>query len=243
MTASPKADTCFSDGRVRLLLALIAAVLTIAGCGGGGGHSATPSPRPTSPPTVRFDRLTGPTYDIPLPQVVGGPAAVNDAMRAALAGVVAQSTDGRLTEVSKEVTLAMPRVVSVKLVLALDTGGAHGMSIVQTFVADLRAGRLLPTPDLFPAGSGWLSFLSQQSRAQLAAAQGSEDDTVRAGTEPTPEHFAHPALTPDALTITFDAYQVGPFSMGTPTVTFTRASLAAAGLSGVIDGLLGRPLK
>src|SRR5260221_12557251 len=81
MTASPKADACFSDGRVRLLLALVAAVLTIAGCGGGGGHSATPSPRPTSPPTVRFDRLTGPTYDIPLPQGVGGPAAVNDPMR------------------------------------------------------------------------------------------------------------------------------------------------------------------
>ena len=63
------------------------------------------------------------------------------------------------------------------------------------------------------------------------------------GTAPKPENFAHAALTPDALTITFDAYQVGPFAAGTPTVTFTRDSLAAAGLSGVIDGFFGRPTQ
>jgi len=237
----------------RLTIALVVA-LAVGGCGHASRAKPTTSSSSVTVPTVRYDRVTGSNHDIPLPQVSGMNDAaaqqrVDDAIRATMTKVASDfeadlaGGPGRLTEVSKETTLATARVVSVKVVLDADTGGAHGMPIVATFVADLRRGRLLTTAVLFPPGSNWLAFLSEQSLAQLAAAEGYEVDAARTGTAPKPENFAHAALTPDALTITFDAYQVGPFAAGTPTVTFTRDSLAAAGLSGVIDGFFGRPTQ
>jgi hypothetical protein len=234
-----------------LTAALAAAALTITGCGSGHGAVRRPITTTTAAAaaTVRFDRLTGPHHDIPLPQVVAGPAAVNDAIRAALTKVAGDFESdlaggpGSLSEVSKETTLATSRVVSVKIVLNADTGGAHALPQVETFVADLGGARLLEPADLFPPASSWLAFLSEQARAQLAATEGFVEDTARTGTEPRPENFRHLTLGPDALMVTFDAYQVGPFALGTPTVTVTYASLASAGLAGVIAGQLGRPLK
>ncbi|MBV9281194.1 MAG: DUF3298 domain-containing protein [Chloroflexi bacterium] len=45
------------------------------------------------------------------------------------------------------------------------------------------------------------------------------------GWAPLDKNFAHFAVTTSTLEITFDDYQVGPYSMGTPTIYFPWSEL------------------
>jgi hypothetical protein len=103
---------------------------------------------------------------------------------------------------------------------------AHGFTRFRTLTYDLSTGRRLGLADLFRAGVDYLGWLSHESVAQLQARPEIYNPQMTpAGLTPTEEHFAHFGLTPTGLEIVFDEYQVGPYAVGTPHVTFPYVQL------------------
>jgi hypothetical protein len=115
---------------------------------------------------------------------------------------------------------------------------AHGFTRFRTLTYDLTTGRRLGLADLFRSGVDYLGWLSHESVAQLQARpEIYNPQATPAGLTPTEEHFAHFGLTPTGLEIVFDEYQVGPYAVGTPHVTFPYAQLRPLLASpGPLDG-------
>lgn len=115
---------------------------------------------------------------------------------------------------------------------------AHGFTRFRTLTYDLTSGRRLGLADLFRSGVDYLGWLSHESIAQLQARpEIYNPQQTPAGLTPTEEHFAHYGLTPIGLEIVFDEYQVGPYAVGTPHVTFPYGQLRPLLASpGPLDG-------
>jgi len=130
-------------------------------------------------------------------------------------------------EGKSETTLLDVRAASFRLQAnGFLSGAAHGFTRFRTLTYDLTTGRRLGLGDLFRSGVDYLGWLSHESLVQLQARPDIYDpQTGPAGLTPTEEHFNHFVLTPAGLDIVFDEYQVGPYAIGTPHVTFPYAQL------------------
>jgi hypothetical protein len=128
---------------------------------------------------------------------------------------------------TSEATLIDRRVASFRLSsYSYIAGAAHGSTTLLTFSYDLATGRRLMLADLFRPGIDYLGWLSRESVGQLAARPAVYDPVqTPSGLTPTEDHFAHFVLTPVGLDVTFTEYQVGPYAIGTPHVTFPYAQL------------------
>ena len=126
-----------------------------------------------------------------------------------------------------ETTLLDARVASFRLEgYSYIAPSAHGSTTLRTFTYDLSTGRRLMLADLFRPGVDYLGWLSHESATQLATRRDVYDPVqTPPGLTPTEDHFAHFVLTPAGLDVTFDEYQVGPYAIGTPHVTFPYAQL------------------
>jgi len=140
----------------------------------------------------------------------------------------------------KSATLLLdPRLASFRLEGdGFVSPAAHGFTRFRTLSYDLTTGRRLGLADLFRNGVDYLGWLSHESVAQLQARPEIYNaQQTPAGLTPTEEHFAHFGLTPTGLEIVFDEYQVGPYAVGTPHVTFPYAQLRPLLASpGPLDG-------
>lgn len=112
----------------------------------------------------------------------------------------------------------------------LDTGGAHGMPLMEALILDLQAGKRFYLKDFFKPQSPYLKLLSDYSRKALARKNKdkllSDPDWIQRGTTPTADNFSIVFPTRKGLLIRFPPYQVAPFASGMQEVLVPYSALA-----------------
>lgn len=103
-------------------------------------------------------------------------------------------------------------------------GGAHPDPIVIAINFDLTGNKKFELADLFTSGSDYITKISQLTIADLTTRFGA--DFTPAGVSANGNNFQHFNFNEDSLKITFDAYQAGPYAMGTPEVTIPLSELS-----------------
>lgn len=128
---------------------------------------------------------------------------------------------------------AGPATISYVFEVYEDTLGAHPNAYYRSFTFDATTGTELRIADLFE-GTSYLETLSRVSRemlvpqiAKMTDVPEEELDTsyIESGTTPDQNNFQVFYLTSTDLVIVFPPYQVGPWVLGTQTVTIPRAEL------------------
>ena len=121
------------------------------------------------------------------------------------------------------------RYASVKLDVAVYSGGAHANHWPMTWVFDLTDGHSLTLDELFTDTDAALADLAGVCRGVLPGPLGGMyvPEMVEAGTEPFFENYARFVLTSDGLALFFPPYQVAPFAAGEQVVTIPYAHLDA----------------
>ncbi len=119
-------------------------------------------------------------------------------------------------------TYSAPGYTSYFYTIYEDTLGAHPNSFFLIFVFD-KDGNEVALANLFKPGARYLDRLSAEAQkqvlAQLAERVGAPvtpdmADTVRIGTEPSPETLQFFYIDGDALVLAFPPYQVAAYAMG-----------------------------
>jgi hypothetical protein len=98
----------------------------------------------------------------------------------------------------------------------VSVGSAHPGNSSMGFNFSSGLGRELHLSDLFQPGSGYLQVLSAFCTGKLKA---DRRLVFEKGVQPTLENFHKWNITPDGLLITFDPYQVAPYSDGYIQIT------------------------
>jgi hypothetical protein len=126
-----------------------------------------------------------------------------------------------------------PHTVSYLFQIYEDTLGAHPNAYYRSFTFDANTGKELRIADVFESPT-YLETLSRISREMLIpqiaeVSQVSVDeldtDYIETGTMPDPNNFQVFYFTSTDLVIVFPPYQVGPWVLGTQTVSIPRAEL------------------
>lgn len=115
-------------------------------------------------------------------------------------------------------------LVSIVLSGSQYFGGAHPMSIYSTINYDLRNNNVLELGDIFNPSSDYLEELSMQSKSELIALIGVEEDDslLVSGTSEDEDNFSLIYFSGDEalniIGIIFNEYQVAPYAVGAQTV-------------------------
>lgn len=109
-------------------------------------------------------------------------------------------------------------------------GSAHPAHELVCLNFDQRDEKVLKLAGLFHPGTNYIAFLSQFARADLnrQLQQGtyfSRPEMIEKGTGPKPQNFQCFTLTPNALVLHFQEYQVGPYVSGPAKVTVPFAAI------------------
>ena len=105
-------------------------------------------------------------------------------------------------------------------------GAAHPMNSIQVYNFNLTQGKEIRLSDLFKTDSGYLKVFSSYARTELANKIKIDDEkTFNEGTDPTADNYDNWNLQPDGVLITFNEYQVAPYSYGQPEVVIPYALL------------------
>ncbi|MFA6503757.1 MAG: DUF3298 and DUF4163 domain-containing protein [Patescibacteria group bacterium] len=105
------------------------------------------------------------------------------------------------------------------------TGGAHGISIFETFVFDTTTGNRLSFDDIFKSDSGYLKIVSDYGIAELSKKPDMDVEGLKSGAAPDLKNYQYYYLNQDGLVIIFPEYQVAPYAAGPQVVTVPYASL------------------
>lgn len=246
----------------RLLVASAASALVLAGCSTTDGTpqaapggiesttatvSTTTSSTTTTPPSTTVaptsdysftsQRVGGTnervTWDVTLPQVTGGRAAVaaefNESMQSALDDQIDGFGDSRFTlsDARQGPSYIGDKVISAVLNLSWDANppGAHPTYIIATVTVNSETGGPVTLQDLFPNTQEGLQRLSDESAYLLPGTPAGEHFEL-SGIEPTVANFANWVATPAGMNIRFGDYQVGPHAIGLVDVTIPWDHLA-----------------
>lgn len=108
------------------------------------------------------------------------------------------------------------------------TGGAHGITALESFVFDLKTGKRLTLSEVFDQKTNYLKALSDESLAELKETDPKLQTYTEAlaGTAPSLENFGAFMLSESGFKVRFSDYQVGPHVVGTPIVTIDYAKLS-----------------
>ena len=112
-------------------------------------------------------------------------------------------------------------IVSERIDLYEDTGGAHGLPIVLTLNYDAKTGETITLDRALSMIGLSLKDVASQSLAQLKQQYG---DAIIApsGADPKPANYASFVIGPYNVTFVFGAYQVVAYAAGMPEVKFVR---------------------
>ena len=106
------------------------------------------------------------------------------------------------------------------------TGGAHSNSTTRAFVFDLNDGNLVTLDDLFvPDFNDILTDILNQHVAESV----SEED-LEAMFESPISPTGNYILTSDSITFIYNPYEIGPYSIGTPSITVPIKEFKKAGI-------------
>ena len=97
-------------------------------------------------------------------------------------------------------------------------GAAHPYHYSITFNYDLEHGKKLSLDGLFRPDSDYLEAVSSYCIFDLSKRDIGFYGGFEQGAEPTPENYRNWNITPNGLMITFDEYQVAPYTAGAQTV-------------------------
>ncbi len=111
-------------------------------------------------------------------------------------------------------------IVSERINLYQDTGGAHGLPIVLTLNYDAKSGETVTLDRALALTGLTLPEIASRSLAQLKQEFG--DSVFEGGTTATAENYATFLVTPFNVTFIFQAYQAVPYAAGMPEVKFER---------------------
>ena len=209
------------------------------GCGEFAGHPAVGTGRLHG----GVPGVSGASYDIRYPVVsgIGDDAAgiVNARLAqdatATVAGFASDARDAGQTIAGSgpstatqtfTVSLSRPTILSLgELFIEFRTGAAHPFANLSTYTFDLTTGQLLKLSDILRPG--YLSILSSESRTRLRALLGGSSTTsvINSGTTPSAANFTGWQIEASGLRITFGEFQVGPHSVGLPSIVIPWSSL------------------
>ncbi len=111
-------------------------------------------------------------------------------------------------------------IVSERINLYQDTGGAHGLPIVLALNYDAKSGETITLDRALSLTGLSLGQVSTKSLAQLKQAYG--DSVFIDGASAKPENYSTFMVTPQNVTFIFQAYQVVAYAAGMPEVKFER---------------------
>ncbi len=111
-------------------------------------------------------------------------------------------------------------IVSERINLYQDTGGAHGLPIVLTLNYDAKTGETVTLDRALSLTGFSLTDIAAKSLAQLKQEFG--DSIFMEGAAPKAENYSTFIVTPQNVTFIFQAYQVVAYAAGMPEVKFER---------------------
>lgn len=117
-------------------------------------------------------------------------------------------------------------LVSVRLSIeAMQAGRAHPYHAKRVVNFDLTTGKEIALNDLFKPHSAYLKAIASYSTKALDQKLKQDDWMVANGTKPDPKNFKNWNLQEDSILITFDEYQVAPYSYGAQEVEIPYSAL------------------
>ncbi len=111
-------------------------------------------------------------------------------------------------------------IVSERINLYQDTGGAHGLPIVLTLNYDANTGETITLDRALSLIGMSLSQVAAKSLAQIKQEHG--DSMFPDGATPTAENYSTFIVSASSVTFIFQPYQVVAYAAGMPEVTFAR---------------------
>jgi len=116
-----------------------------------------------------------------------------------------------------------PDYISVRLILADYTGGAHELPVIIGDNFHRDTGELATLDEALSLTGMTLDQVASSSKAQLAQNPDTQPtDIWTSGSDPTPNNYSTFLINKDSVIFIFQPYQVAPFSSGAPEVTFPR---------------------
>ncbi|HXM34168.1 MAG TPA: RsiV family protein [Pyrinomonadaceae bacterium] len=130
------------------------------------------------------------------------------------------------SELSGDYTIALANdsLISMKYDIGgYSAGAAHGNSSSYVLNYDVKAGKVLKFADLFKPGAKYVQTISSYCIKDLkkqskSNENGLPDDMIQSGAGPEARNFGSWTISRKGLSITFDAYQVGPYAAGPQNV-------------------------
>lgn len=190
--------------------------------------------------TVREIKQQKPTHEIEISYPHTGMARIDGEIepwaRKLATDFAAEATEaGETRPWSSELSFEIPRndgkVLSIVFSHYTYTGGAHPNSSYRTFHFLLPDGYRADIAELFsPRGIRRISDISiSQLRQEMAGPDGMSDtDWIKRGAGPNARNFENFVLTPNELTVLFDAYQVAAYAAGPQEVKIPLSQLRDA---------------
>lgn len=118
-------------------------------------------------------------------------------------------------------------IISLRLSIeGFQAGRAHPYHNHRVLNFDLGTGKVLSLNDLFKPRSNYLNLLSRFSVKKLNTKL-QDKFMIAEGTKPIEKNFQNWNLEPDGIVITFDEYQVAPYSYGPQEVEIPFETLKA----------------
>lgn len=134
-------------------------------------------------------------------------------------------------DIDFSVRLLNGQLLSMLYTVYENYAGAHPSTTTVSVNADLAAGRLLTFADLFRPGTAYLPVIARVSidrlRQQL---ENCDEDWLQRGAGPALENYNVFYLTPYALAVHFNHYQVACYAAGPQEITFAINEEPVSGL-------------
>ena len=118
-------------------------------------------------------------------------------------------------------------VVSLLFLISEYSGGAHPFDQHYAINYDLATGEQITLDDLFRPDKDYLSTIADYASKELHLRQDLPTDQINSGTAPSVENYKIWNITPQGLLITFEEYQVGPYSAGPQMVLIPFDALSS----------------
>lgn len=130
-----------------------------------------------------------------------------------------------LGNVSVESDFSKKSFLNVTFEIYVFSGGAHGITVLKTFVFDSKSGEEMSLQKVFIGE--YLKTLSILSKKALKSKDPNNDiySFIEEGTTPEPDNFSTFTLEGDGMHITFGDYQVGPYVVGHPEIVISYDKL------------------
>jgi len=154
-------------------------------------------------------------------------ATIKGAIEASVASLKAEPANPSPNNIKNEFVSTFDSIydgkdyASVRLILYQYTGGAHGISVAAGVTYDRAKGEMLSLDDVLLLTGKTLPEISDIAKQQLTEKLG-ENGVWPEGAAPSPENFAAFTVNEEAVTFTFQQYQVAPYSSGMPQVIVPR---------------------